>query len=56
MSEIILALKHNKPVILLHRDLPEELKKYEKSQKLTSVITPQEAVNQTAAILERSHE
>lgn len=50
-TEIILALKHKKPVILLGREIPPDLRKYERSGQLATANTSADAVNAIAAIL-----
>ena len=51
MSEIVLALKNKKHVILLGYELGVEFNKYVRSGQLSTARTPQEAVNEAAALL-----
>jgi uncharacterized protein (TIGR00725 family) len=51
LSEIVLALKSNKRVILLGREVGSELERYRRSGQLTVADTPAEAVEQAAAAL-----
>lgn len=52
LSEIVLALKHDKRVILLgYDDIGPELEKYRKRGQLTCADTPDEAVEQAATVL-----
>lgn len=55
LSEIVLALKQDKRVILLDRDVGPELDSYRRRGQLTSASDPEEAIEQAAAALaERS--
>ena len=56
LSEIVLALKHDKRVILLGFDLGPELDKCCKRGQLTSADTPEQAVEQAAVTLGKVHE
>ncbi len=51
LSEVILALKHDKHVILLGFDLGPVLDKYRKRGQLTCADKPEDAVEQAAAVL-----
>ncbi len=51
MSEIVLALKHGKRVILLGFDASPQLDKLSKRKQLTQAETPEEAVEQAAEVL-----
>lgn len=51
LSEVVLALKHNKRVILLGFDVGAEFAKYRKRSQLTRVETPEDAVAQAAEAL-----
>jgi uncharacterized protein (TIGR00725 family) len=51
MSEIVLALKHDKPVILLGVEVGPHLAPYENRGQLIRVETPEEVVEQVAAVL-----
>ena len=51
LSEIVFALKQDKRVILLDRDLGPELDPYCRRGQLTSASDPAEAVEQAAAVL-----
>lgn len=52
LSEIVLALKHDKRVILLGSDdIGPELEKQHRSGQLTTADTPEEAVEQAATVL-----
>lgn len=51
LSEIVLALKHGKPVVLLQHSVCAELERFEKDGRLTAVSTPEEAVERAAEIL-----
>ncbi len=51
LSEIVLALKHDKRVILLGFDAGAELDKYRKRGQLTAAESPEEAIEQAAAAL-----
>ena len=55
LSEIVLALKHDKRVILLAFDPGPALDKYRKRGQLTSAGTPEEAVAQAAVTLGTVH-
>jgi len=48
LSEIVLALKHNKRVILLGFELGADFEKYRKRGQLTHAASPEEAVDQAA--------
>ncbi len=52
LSEVALALKNNKRVILLGWQVGETFGPYRSSGVLTSVASPIEAINQTAAMLD----
>jgi len=52
LSEIVLALKHNKPVILLNRDVDPALERFHRRGQLTFADDPAAAVEQAAAILD----
>ena len=52
MSEIVLALKHKKRVILLGFKAGMELDKFRKRGQLTNAETPAEALEQAAKVLE----
>ncbi len=54
MSEVILALKHDKHVILLGFDLGPEFDKFRKRGQLTAVETPEQAVAEAAEALEHA--
>ena len=51
LSEVILALKHAKRVIMLGFDIGLELDKYRKRGQLTTAESPEEAVEQAAEVL-----
>jgi uncharacterized protein (TIGR00725 family) len=51
MSEIVLALKHGKRVILLGFEASPQLAKMGKNRQLTQVETPEEAIEQAAEVL-----
>lgn len=51
LSEIVLALKHDKHVITLGFDVGSELERYRKRGWLTRVDTPEEAVEKAADVL-----
>ena len=51
LSEIVLALKSDKRVILLGREVGSELERYRRTGQLTVADTPAEAVEQVAAAL-----
>jgi hypothetical protein len=55
LSEIVLALKHEKRVILLAFDPAPALDTYRKGGQLTSADTPEEAVEQAAGVLGKAH-
>ena len=51
LSEIALALKSSKPVVLLDFDIGPPFDKYRKTGQLTGVQTPEEAIEQVTALL-----
>lgn len=51
LSEVVLALKHDKRVILLGFDLGSEFDKFRKRGQLTAVETPEQAVAEAAEAL-----
>ncbi len=51
LSEIVLALKHDKRVILLGFDLGVDFDRYRKSGQLTCSDTPEDAVAQASEVL-----
>lgn len=51
LSEVVLALKHDKRVILLGFDLGPEFAKFRKRGQLTTVETPEEAVAEAVEAL-----
>ena len=51
LSEVVLALKHDKRVILLGFDLGPDFKKYRKRGQLTTAETPEEAVAQATGVI-----
>ena len=51
LSEIVLALKHDKHVILLDFELGEDFEKFRRRGQLTSAATPEDAVTQAAKAL-----
>lgn len=51
LSEIVLALKQGKRVILMDRDVGPELDSYRRRGQLTSATGPEDAVEQAAAAL-----
>lgn len=56
LSEIVLALKHDKRVILLAFDPGPEFDKYRKRGQLTSADMPEQAVEQAAVALGKLRE
>ncbi len=54
VSEVALALKNDKPVILLGWDVGPALDRYRSAHRLESVQTPEEAVGRAAEILASS--
>lgn len=54
LSEVVLALKHDKRVILLGFDLGLEFAKFRKRGLLTTVATPEEAVAEAGRALEHA--
>ena len=52
LSEVVLALKHDKRVILVGFDLGREFDKFRKRGQLTTVETPAEAVEQAGLALD----
>ncbi len=53
LSEIVLALKREKPVILLGFDLGADFDKYRRRKQLACADTPEEAVDEAAAALDK---
>lgn len=51
LSEVVFALKRDKPMILLGWDEPQDLQRRAKRGRLFTVDTPQQAVNQVHALL-----
>ncbi len=54
LSEVVLALKHDKRVILLGFDLGPEFAKFRKRGQLTTVETPEEAVAEVGRALDQA--
>jgi uncharacterized protein (TIGR00725 family) len=54
MSEIALALKHDKPVILLNVEVGPHLAPYEARGQLTQADTPEAAVDRAGVLLSRN--
>ena len=52
LSEVVLALKHDKRVILLGFDLGRDFDKFHKRGQLTTVETPEEAIAEVGRALE----
>ena len=51
LSEVVLALKHDRRVILLGFELGEDFATYRRRGRLTTADTPQDAVDQAADVL-----
>jgi len=51
LSEIVLALKHDKRIILLGFDLGPEFDKFRKRRQLSTAQSPQDAIDQAAETL-----
>lgn len=51
LSEVVLALKHDKRVILVGFDLGSDFDKFRRRGQLTTVETPEEAIEQTGKAL-----
>ena len=54
LSEVVLALKHKKRVILLGWDVGPELDRYRRKGQLTSATSPEDAVAQAGEALRES--
>lgn len=55
LSEIVLALKHDKPVILLDFELGADFEVFRKRGALTLAATPEEAVERVAELLQNTN-
>ncbi len=55
IAELALALKAGKRVILLGRPVKPEFERYRRRGQLTQAQTPEEAVNQAAEVMARTH-